>query len=53
MNNNVHIMNHPLISHKITMLRDKDTTVKDFRQLVYEISLLMGYEATKNLPLED
>ncbi|MEG0874530.1 MAG: uracil phosphoribosyltransferase [Clostridiales bacterium] len=53
MNNNVHIMNHPLISHKITMLRDKNTTVKDFRQLVYEISLLMGYEATKNLPLED
>ena len=53
MNKNVHIMDHPLIAHKITMLRCKDTNVKDFRQLAYEISLLMGYEATKNLRLID
>lgn len=53
MTKKIHIMNHPLIAHKITMLRDKNTNVKDFRQLVYEISLLMGYEATKDLPLED
>lgn len=46
-------MNHPLIQHKITMLRDKETTVKDFRELANEIALLMGYEATKDLELSD
>lgn len=51
--NNVHIMTHPLIMHKLTILRDKNTTEKDFRQLVYEIALLMGYEATKDLPVVD
>ncbi|HMM06084.1 MAG TPA: uracil phosphoribosyltransferase [Clostridiales bacterium] len=53
MQTGVHIMDHPLITHKITMLRDKNTNTKDFRQLVYEIALLMGYEATKNLSLTD
>ncbi len=53
MQTGVHIMDHPLITHKITMLRDKNTNTKDFRQLVYEISLLMGYEATKGLSLTD
>lgn len=51
--NNIQVMNHPLILHKITMLRDKNTVDKDFRQLVYEIALLMGYEATKDLTLVD
>lgn len=51
--NNIQVMNHPLILHKITMLRDKNTVDKDFRQLVYEIALLMGYEATKDLSLVD
>lgn len=51
MNGKVHVMEHPLILHKITMLRDKATSVKDFRELVYEISLLMGYEATRDLAL--
>lgn len=46
-------MTHPLIQHKISMLRCKDTTVKDFRELANEIALLMGYEATRDLPLED
>ncbi len=46
-------MNHPLIQHKITMLRDEATAVKDFRELANEIGLLMGYEATKDLELED
>ncbi len=53
MQSNVHIMDHPLITHKITMLRDAETSTKDFRQLVYEIALLMGYEATKDLTLTD
>lgn len=46
-------MDHPLIKHKITMLRDERTTVKDFRELANEIALLMGYEATKDLELTD
>lgn len=53
MQEKVHIMDHPLITHKITMLRDENTNTKDFRQLVYEIALLMGYEATKDLTLTD
>ena len=53
MQSKVHIMDHPLIAHKITLLRDENTNTKDFRQLVYEIALLMGYEATKDLTLGD
>lgn len=53
MQEKVHIMDHPLITHKISMLRDVNTNTKDFRQLVYEIALLMGYEATKDLTLTD
>ncbi len=49
MNGNVHEMNHPLIMHKISMLRDEKTSVKDFRELINEIALLMGYEATRDL----
>ena len=50
--NNITILDHPLIQHKVSMLRDKDTTTKDFRELVTEIAMLMGYEATRDLPLE-
>ena len=53
MNERVYEMNHPLILHKISMIRDEMTTVKDFRELVYEIALLMGYEATRDLKMED
>lgn len=49
MNSHVHAMNHPLIMHKISMLRDEQTSTKDFRELVNEIALLMGYEATRDL----
>ena len=47
------IMDHPLIQHKLTWLRDKNTGAKEFRELVNEIATLMCYEATRNLPLED
>ena len=47
---NVHIMDHPLIHHKLAVLRSKNTSVKEFRELVNEISGLMCYEATRNLP---
>ena len=49
----VTITNHPLIQHKLTLLRDKNTGSKDFRTLVSEIAALMCYEATRNLPLEE
>ncbi len=48
-----HLVDHPLIQHKLTIMRNKDTSSKDFRQLLDEISMLMGYEITRNLPLED
>ena len=47
----VHIMDHPLVSHKLTIMRDKDTSVKDFRELVSEIGMLITYEATRDLPM--
>lgn len=49
----IFVFDHPLIQHKVAMLRDKNTTTKDFRELVNEIGLLMGYEATRDLPLEE
>lgn len=49
---NVHIMQHPLIKHKISFLRDKNTGTKLFNELISEIALLIGYEATRDLPLE-
>ncbi len=47
----VTVINHPLVQHKLSLLRDKDTGSKSFRELVTELSLLMGYEVTRNLPL--
>lgn len=47
------VIDHPLIQHKLTLIRDKSTGSKDFRDLVKEISMLMGYEITRNLPLEE
>ena len=53
MSENVTIFDHPLIQHKLSILRNKNTSSKDFRALVHEISMLMCYEATRDLPLED
>ena len=50
---NVMILEHPLIKHKISMLRDKNTGTSEFRNLIEEIAMLMGYEALRDLPLED
>ena len=49
----VYIMDHPLIHHKLAILRDKETPVKEFRELISEIAGLMCYEATRNLPTEE
>ena len=48
-----HLIDHPLIQHKLTIMRKKNTPSKDFRELLDEISMLMGYEVTRNLPLRE
>ena len=50
---NVHVLDHPLIHHKLAVLRNKETPVKEFRELVSEIAGLMCYEATRNLPTQE
>ena len=50
---NVIVTDHPLIQHKLTIMRDKETGSKDFRQLLTEITMLMGYEVTRDLQLSD
>ena len=52
-NEKVHVMDHPLVAHKLTIMRDKNTSVKDFRELVSEIGMLLTYEATRDLPLTE
>ena len=49
----LHVLDHPLIQHKLSILRDKNTGVKEFREAVGEISALMCYEATRNLPTKE
>ena len=50
---NLHIIDHPLVQHKITLLRDKNTGTKEFRELVSEIAMFICYEATRDLPLKE
>ena len=50
---NVNIINHPLVKHKITLMRDETTGTREFRILVEEVAMLMGYEAMRDLPTED
>lgn len=50
---NVHVIDHPLIQHKLTIMRMKETGKKDFRELLEEISMLMAYEITRDFPLKD
>lgn len=50
---NLHIINHPLVQHKISLLRDKNTGTKEFRELVSEIAMFICYEATRDLPLKE
>ncbi len=51
--NTFHVVDHPLVAHKLTILRDKNTSTKDFRELVSEIGMLITYEATRDLPLTE
>ena len=48
----VNVVNHPLVQHKLTLMRDKDVSTKGFRQLLNEIGMLLAYEVTRDLPLE-
>lgn len=50
---NVFVLDHPLIQHKLTHIRDKNTGTKEFRELVDEVAMLMAFEITRNLPLQD
>jgi len=50
---NVFILDHPLIQHKVSLLRDKNTITKEFRELVEEVAMLMGYEVTRKMPLKE
>ena len=50
---NVFVLNHPLNQHKLTLMRSKETTTKDFRDLMGELAMLMTYEVTRDLPLEE
>src|SRR5699024_11171196 len=49
----VHVLDHPLIQHKLTYIRDKRTGTKEFRELVDEVAMLMAFEITRNLPLQE
>ena len=53
MKNNVKVLEHPLLKHKISIMRDKSTGTNEFRKLVEEVSMLMGYEALADIPVED
>lgn len=53
MTDNVHVINHPLIRHKLSLLRDRRTSTNEFRDLMREISMLMGYELLRDLPTEE
>lgn len=53
MDEKLHILNHPLLQHKLSILRDERTSVKEFREIVSEVAALECYEATRDLPLED
>jgi uracil phosphoribosyltransferase len=46
----IHVVTHPLVQHKLTKLRDKETSSTNFRRLLREIGLLLGYDATRDLP---
>lgn len=50
---NVHILDHPLLQHKLTHIRDKNTGTKEFRELVDEVAMLMAFEITRHLPLQE
>lgn len=53
MSRDVHIIDHPLVQHKLTLMRRKDTSTKSFRELVHELSALLAYELTRDMPMQE
>ncbi len=53
MSRDVHVIDHPLVQHKLTLMRRKDTSTKNFRELVQELSALLAYELTREMPMQD
>ncbi|MBA4261595.1 MAG: uracil phosphoribosyltransferase [Comamonadaceae bacterium] len=52
MSRDLHLINHPLVQHKLTLMRRKDTSTKSFRELVHELSALLAYELTRDMPMQ-
>jgi uracil phosphoribosyltransferase len=52
MSRDVHVIDHPLVQHKLTLMRKKDTSTKSFRELVHELSALLAYELTRDMPMQ-
>ena len=50
---NVHVLDHPLVQHKLTLMRRKDASTNSFRRLLNELSSLMAYEVTRDMPMQD
>ncbi|PZO13673.1 MAG: uracil phosphoribosyltransferase [Burkholderiales bacterium] len=53
MSRDVHVIDHPLVQHKLTLMRRKDTSTKSFRELVHELSALLAYEITRDIPMQE
>lgn len=53
MSRDVHVIEHPLVQHKLTLMRKKDTSTKSFRELVHEVSALLAYEITRDMPMQE
>ncbi|MDR7094574.1 uracil phosphoribosyltransferase [Hydrogenophaga laconesensis] len=53
MSRDVHVIDHPLVQHKLTLMRRKDTSTKSFRELVQELSALLAYEITRDMPMQE
>src|ERR671920_676867 len=52
-NNNVHVIDHPLVQHKLSLMRNKEASTNSFRRLLNELSMLMAYEVTRDVPLQE
>ncbi len=53
MTRDVHLIDHPLVQHKLTLMRRKDTSTKSFRELAHEVSILLAYELTRDMPMQE
>ena len=53
MSREVHLISHPLVQHKLTLMRRKDTSTKSFRELAHEVSMLLAYEITRDMPMQE